>query len=48
MINRISFKDPQNTEFIIEFNLEMGECLEMAKSRICGSNTFLWLFYSKN
>jgi hypothetical protein len=48
MTNKISFKDTQNTEFIIEFNLEVGESLEMAKSRICGSNTFLWLFYSKN
>ena len=48
MKNIISFKDDQNTEFIIEFNLEMGESLEMVKSRICGSNTFLWLFYSKN
>jgi hypothetical protein len=47
-MNRISFKDKEGNEKVVELVLLENETLEHAKTRICGEKTFLWLQYTKN
>lgn len=46
-MNRISFKDEDGNEKVVEFVLLQSETLEELKKRICGERTFLWLQYTK-
>lgn len=47
-MNRITFKNKDGNEKVVELVLLQGETLEQAKQRICVDNTFLWLQYTKN